>query len=406
MLAEIPEPTLCLAPILYHRELIDYLRSNEKAIWAWFAESKQQSAYRDSVRLELLKSTYRLSQESHGGLYRAGEQAANKLGLNVALTFYQSQQEHGGVNAFVCCLPDEAHIVLVGPVLENLNELEILALIGHELGHYKLRLEESGRVEIADRVLDAAATDVRAEPSHVFSAMRFRQYSEIYADRCSLAVCGNLNAVVGCLVKVSTGLKVVDPTSYIAQAHEIFSKNEVSTEGVTHPESFIRVRALSKWAAVDADVERELQRMIEGPVHIEKLDLTRQRELKNITRELIDVVLDRKWMRTETVLAHARILFHDYAPPAGKPTDNSLRSLLNHCDDSIKHYCCSIMLDFAAVDSSLDEVSLAHVLSIAEQLGMRDRLEELANKELRITKKALTRIRKEGDEMLAKAENS
>ncbi|MCZ7645960.1 MAG: M48 family metalloprotease [Planctomycetota bacterium] len=395
-----------LSPLPYQGEMVSYLRTREKAVWAWYAEDKQQAAYADAVRLELLKKTYRLDRQAHGTLYARGDEAARKLGIDVPLTFYQAQQDHNAINAAICCLPGEAHILLMGPILEVLSEPETGALLGHELGHYKLREHDGGQPAVADRILDAVASDSRAEPSHVWSALRFRQYAEIFADRCSYAVSGDLKAVVGCLVKTSTGSRDVNAESYLAQAEEIFSKGGVVTEGIVHPETFIRTRALSLWVGGAPDADARIREMIEGPTNLEKLDLLGQQALVGLTRRLIDALLSKRWIQSDPVLAQARLLFHDYAPPSAAAEDEALWGELGLLDKSARDYFCYILLDFASVDPSLEDLPLARALELAEKAGLRERMEEIANRELRISKKMLASLRKDGPDMLARAETA
>ena len=55
--------------------------------------------------------------------------------------------------------------------------------------------------------------------------------------------------------------------------------------------------------------------MLEGRPALGNLDLLRQRTVAGLTRRLIDVLLSRRWIQTEPVLAHARLFFEDYMPP-------------------------------------------------------------------------------------------
>lgn len=93
----------------------------------------------------------------------------------------------------------------------------------------------------------------------------------------------------------------------------------------------------------------------------------------------------------------------DRVPPSSTVSGEAVQAMLGECDESIKNYCCYLMLDFATVDPALDEVPLACVLNLSEKLGIRERLEELANRELRVSKKTQARLRQESAEMLAKA---
>src|SRR4029434_8591240 len=114
----------------------------------------------------------------------------------------------------------EAHIVFTGPILSTLKGAELDALIAHELAHYRLWDMDDGDYLVADRLLMAAANDPRAASSHVQTARRFRLYAEVFADRGSLAGCGQLEAAVAALVKTETGLPEVSAKSYLRQADE------------------------------------------------------------------------------------------------------------------------------------------------------------------------------------------
>jgi hypothetical protein len=292
---------------------------------------------------------------------------------------------------------DEVHIVLQGQVTASLKEGELKALLGHEIGHHRLFLEEDGAYRIADQLLASMAADPRAEASHHRTEHLYRMYVEAYADRASLAVTESLAPVVTCLVKVRTGLHVASASAYLAQADEIFSTAEPTTEGITHPESFIRARALYLWERQDPGADDELRRMLQGRLAIDRLDLLAQHELTELTRALVGAILAEPWMRTEALLAHARLYFADFTPqetPAPSLAD---------ADASVRDYVCFVLLDFAVADPSLEDVPLAHVLRLAETLDLRDRLEELAHRELRVTKKALTALRQTGGELLARA---
>ncbi|HEV3302622.1 MAG TPA: hypothetical protein VG055_23405, partial [Planctomycetaceae bacterium] len=47
-------------PTRYHRQLLEFLRTEEKQIWDWIASQKVRAEYAEAVRHELLKSAYRL----------------------------------------------------------------------------------------------------------------------------------------------------------------------------------------------------------------------------------------------------------------------------------------------------------------------------------------------------------
>jgi len=85
-------PLAPLQPLPYHVDLCQYLKQHEPDVWKWFASAQAQSNYTDSLRLELLKKTYRLDRAAHADLYNLGDTALERLGLSVPLTVYQGQQ--------------------------------------------------------------------------------------------------------------------------------------------------------------------------------------------------------------------------------------------------------------------------------------------------------------------------
>src|SRR6185436_2993054 len=99
---------------------------------------------------------------------------------------------------------------------------------------------------------------------------------EIYCDRASLLATGELTPVVSCLVKVETGLRTVDAAAYLRQADEIFGIEHPTTQGLTHPEIYIRVRALAEWHRGSPGVGAEIERMLAGPLQLDRPALLEQ----------------------------------------------------------------------------------------------------------------------------------
>lgn len=390
-----------LAPLAYHREMAAWLQEHQPALWKWHASQPYLEKHADAVRLDLLKATFRLDRQTQPALYAAADEVAKALDLDIPITFYQAQSHASGHNAAVCSLPGEGHIILQGDLNSVLNEVELRGLIGHELSHYRFWWKEPGEFGIASRILDAVTGDPRCPDSFAASCDRYRMHCEIYADRGALLACGDLNAAVGMLVKIATGVREISPAAYIEQADEIIAKGSVTTQGVTHPETFVRARALAKWSRNDADIESDVRRMIEGDLQLNALDLLGQKRLETLTRRVITELLTPAWFRSESVLAHARMFFDDFVPAA--TSDDSLKDALAALGDSGRDYVCYLCADFAAVDPALEELPLARGLELAEQLGLRERLETIASKELKATKKQLARLKQDGAALLAKA---
>jgi hypothetical protein len=183
----------------------------------------------------LLKSTYRLDAEGYPGLYQSLNEAKARLQLDIPVTLYQAQNSPQ-LNAVLFYVPGQGHIVFSGPLFTLLNAEELTSVIGHELAHF----------HIADRLIHAVASDPRASTSHEQTARPLSTlYRGIRRPR-SLRVTSDANPVVAGLVILQTGLSQVSAASYLKQAEEIFANGNVGTEGVSHPEAFIRTRALAR----------------------------------------------------------------------------------------------------------------------------------------------------------------
>jgi hypothetical protein len=399
-----------LQPLPYHLAIREYLKREEPEVWEWFARNRLQNEQSDAVRFELLKSTYRIDRQSSIPWYEAAEQAAADLSLDVPVTLYQAQ-EPVGLNASLAFVPGEAHIVLHGPVAATLAQLEFRALLAHELGHLLLWQGWDGDFLIVDQLLSTLTHDPRAETPHFTSARLFALYTEIFCDRASLLVTGGLLPTVSMLIKVSTGLSEVSAESYLRQAEEIFCHGVTKASELTHPEAFIRARALQLWSDGDPDVDSKTCQMIEGAPALNELDLVTQKRAAEWTRRLIDAMLAWPWMQSEPVLAHVRRFFDEYEPPVaseaggeqGWQQDQELAEHLATDDAAMQDYYCFVLLDLVTVDRGLEELPLAAALMICDRLGWKERFMEHARRELRLRKRQLERIDQERDELLARA---
>ncbi len=179
-------------------------------------------------------------------------------------------------------------MVFSGPVLTLLNAEELKSIIGHELAHHLLWGRDGGEFHIADRLIQVVAGDPRASVSHEQTARRFQLFTEVFADRGSLRVTGDVLPVIAGLVKMETGLAQVSAQGYLQQAEEIFAQGNLATEGLSHPEAFIRARALALWQDQREAAAAPITAMIEGAPALDELDLLGQMRLTPAQRSAAD----------------------------------------------------------------------------------------------------------------------
>jgi len=394
-----------LCPLPYHGKIRDYLKRDEPELWKWFSSNQVRQEHAEAVRLDLLKSTYRLEAATQPHLYGLAEEVMGKLQFKVPVTFYQAQSG-GGLNAALAFLPGEAHIILVGSILKNLSAEELKGMLGHELAHFLLFNGWDGELLIVSEILQALSNDSSAHACHVESARLFGLYSEIFADRGALAVTEDTLVAVAALVKVNTGLLEVDAQSYLRQAEEIFSKSAVKANQLTHPEPYIRARALKLFADQGESANQEIERLIEGPAALNQIDLLGQQKIASNTRRLLEVFLVPPWFRTEPVLAHARVFFSEFAPEGDGQPEGTLAEEIKTADPTLQDYYCYVLLDFVASDRDLEEVPLAAAVVLCENLGLARRFAQIATRELGITKKRFASIERDATKILERANAS
>ena len=394
-------PEHSLAPLPYHPKFVEFLHSNEPELWKWASNAQCHANFADEVRTNLLKENYRLDAAGHPDLSARCTAVAQRLGISAPVTLYQSNGGLG-MNAMLCFLPDEAHVVFTGPILSHLQGNELDAVIAHELAHHHLWEIDNGAFLAADRILLGAVSDPRSVSSHAQTARRFRLYTEIFADRGSFLGSGDLHAAVAALVKTETGFAAASAESYLRQADEIFSKENATTKGIEHPETFIRARALRLWVENDPGLDEWLAATIETASALDAADLPGQERMTQLTRRFLRELLRPRWFQTPAILAHARAYFPDFSPST--QPDEQIAADFRLSDPGGREFQTYLLLDFAAADPALEDLPLAAALQWSERLEIAEVFEKAASKELGIGKRQLAKLKKESATLLASAE--
>lgn len=384
---DMTEPPRVFGPLKYHRDLVDYLKSEEPEVWAWARSVEARQQQTTEIRDMLLRETYRLEPASHPQVFEAFQEAMAKLEIEAPATLYQAND--GTMNASLYYIPGEIHLVFFGPVLERLSERELLALMGHELAHYKLWSLDNEDYYNASRVLDNAISYAEAQPSHHETARLLSLHTELYADRGSAVVAGEVGLAISILVKMMTGLSNVDPQAYLRQAEEL-EANAQKSEGLSHPETFLRARALDLWWRANSKLDEWLEQRLHGPISIDALDLLRQREVTEMTHGFfVRILRDAQGDMTD-VATQIRRFF-----PRFKPDDTPLdlaRMASEKIDDSTRGYFISLMFDCAMADPDARDDVMAAAVKIVREIGAADQFKAALKRDLGWNKSQIDRL--------------
>jgi hypothetical protein len=400
-------PLPALAPTGYLRDLRDLLRSTEPELWSFFASSASRTDLAEEARRELLRAAYRLDRSAHGELVDAAALAAERLGIDDPVTLYQAQDGASeGANALVVSIPGEAHVVFSGRLLELAEGTELVAVVGHELAHHLLWSIDGGDFWVLDRLVHGAASDIAAQPCHEETARLLRLHTELIADRGGLvAADGDVNTAVAALVKMSTGLRSVSGASYLAQAAEVIAGGSEASVGLSHPEVFLRVWALDRWASGGAGVDAEVADRLTGAVDVDRLDVLAQRRIADGVFALIRRFAAYPWAATDAVLGHAR-LFGDAAVLAETRRSPVMPTPIEPSPPGLADLHAYVLLDLATVDEDIEGPALAAAFVLSEELGIAKRFDSIVAKELSIPAKDVKTRRKEAASVLAVAATS
>ena len=376
---------LTLAHFPYHRKINEHFKMQTKT-WDYFSANKRQETDKEQFKSLLLKNTYKFDPVADPLIYDKAAIAKEKLGLtDMSVTFYQ-QQHSDEINASVFYFGTEVHVLFSGPIVQLLNENELLAVIAHELSHIKFYSLFDGELAITDRIIQSIANNYRSEPVYLETARLFSLYTEIFCDRGAFLVVGDVLPVISSLVKVATGLQSVNAASYIKQTDEIFNSEQgVKTAGLTHPENFIRAKAIQLWQDNPETANEAIIQIIEGSKHLDHLDLLTQQAMAVYTRKFIQLFLKPKWFQSPIVINLAKQYFDDFRNDPDLSLTDDFIALSQSYDTSIKEYLAFILLDFVLADQTLEDIPAGWAFRFSETVGIKDTFESSLQKQLKLS---------------------
>ncbi|SHG62338.1 M48 family metalloprotease [Massilia sp. CF038] len=359
-----------LHPLPYHATIADYLQRHEPDVWRWAAARATVDEQRESLRTMLLRDTYRIDAQAHAEVHMALATAMQRLQIEAPATLYQSAGQE--MNASLVYVPGEIHIVLHGPLLERMSAPELLAVFGHELSHYLLWSCDESRHLVTDRILGDTVRTPTSTRSQEETYRRYSLHTELFADRGSAVAAGSVGAAVAALVKVQTGIAAVDPDAYLRQAAEVDAKEAGASAQFSHPETFIRARALALWWDQSDQLDAWLEQRLHGMLSLERLDLQGQLRLQAMTRGFVAHFLDANAFASDAVMAQVRMLFPDWREDEAALAPQAFDAA--QVDDSVRHYLNALMLDLALADPDQQDAALLRAGRIAQAMGSYDAL--------------------------------
>ena len=377
----------------YHKITAGYFQK-QSSVWQFFANGIQQDEQLKAFKTDLLKTTYKFDETSDAALYQKVNIAKEKLGLSLLVTLYQVQHSEE-MNASIIYLNNEAHIVFSGKLLPLLAEDEQQAIIAHELSHVLLYTQLGGAIEIADRMVTAIANHTGTTPAHYETARLFKLYTEIFCDRGAYAVTGDYAPIVSSLVKLSTGLQTVNAEAYIRQAEEIFATDSATkAAGLSHPENFIRARAIWLWHQKREEAEPAIKQMIEGSMNIDELDLFHQQQAAQITETIIQLLFQQPWLKTVPTLALSKQYCN--AVTRNESMDASvLAAQIEKMHSSLQEYFSYVLYDFATADKALEDLPLGYCFYLADELKLDKSFATAVKKEKKLSDKKVAALKKQ-----------
>ncbi|MFF2845772.1 M48 family metallopeptidase [Streptomyces sp. NPDC058001] len=223
-----------------------------------------------SLRLLFLSDSVRVSDAQFTHLNDMLKDACQILDLEKVPPMYVNQDPHPNA---MCIGLDEPIIVVTTGLVELLDEEEMRAVVGHEVGHalsghavYRTILLFLTNLALRVAWIPLGNVAIMA----IVTALRewFRK-SELSADRAGLLVGQDLQASMRGLMKIAGGnhLHEMNVDAFLAQADEYEAGGDLRDSVLkilnvlprTHPFTTVRAAELKKWAAT-----RDFQRIMDG----------------------------------------------------------------------------------------------------------------------------------------------
>lgn len=158
--------------------------------------------WRDVARTELLGTAVKVSDQQYPRVYEAAKAAGAALHVRVPVVFAAASSS---IKVKVLGTEDAPHLIVNLELAEKLDDTELVAAIGHELGHV-----QNGHILYATALhylTSSAAFFVRwvVQPA-IITLQAWSRRAEMTCDRAALLAVRDLDKTLGALVKLELGL--------------------------------------------------------------------------------------------------------------------------------------------------------------------------------------------------------
>lgn len=159
--------------------------------------------WRDVARTELLGTAVKVSDQQYPRVYEAAKAAGAALNVRVPVVF---ASPNDSIRVRVLGTEDAPHLIVNLAVAEKLDDAELVAAIGHELGHV-----QNGHILFATALhylTHSAAFFVRwvVQPA-ILTLQAWSRRAEVTCDRAALLATRDLDKTLAALVKLELGFE-------------------------------------------------------------------------------------------------------------------------------------------------------------------------------------------------------
>lgn len=202
------------------------------------------------AKTELLGHSIRLSEKQFPHINKLIKICANTLDIPVPQVYIK--QEMGHINAYTYGTEDESFIVIHSATIDNMDEQELLFVIGHEMGHIQNNHVVYGT--LLHYLQNAASLMVRwAAAPGLVALNSWARRAEITSDRAGLLCCEDIETAIRVMVKFALGspklYSQVNIEEYLKQLDDVKEGLwRVSEFLNTHPYLPKRVEAIKLFA--------------------------------------------------------------------------------------------------------------------------------------------------------------